>query len=1484
VAEKEKPPDLLTLIDGSCRADVPTSELNRLLLQSCTELNFSYFRTFAPDALGAAFKSVWTFFIFAGSQSSSDVRLSSYRAAGSFLLKVGPYFPTEIQQTFSDASMLTTIDLKSSPIIASVFAFISNKIALPFLPTFLDSTPVYHHFANSDSLFSEHLPGIISTLGRLGLAWFETLLHSFLKLVPASKDQFLVRSIAAIVKHHPIPLMKQILQVVSQSQSIGIYLPLVSFTLSSPDFPVDGLELFDLARQTLQFLSNPSLTNIAQIDSSFQLLSIKATSFSVSIAPIAPDSIRISLSKTGGNSMDAVVDITVARTRTALYQLPLPLDYLCPDFKADSTLVIAAQFGSMAGLALEDAAFAIEVFKILEANYSPKYSDIVSGSIKAIARGFPIFAQQCDRVSVRKLVTQIVFSTPASWFHGLDILKLIEAIPRALYTDLFGPNALAKLVDVLVDNCLAANVPLSNAAEKAIREMVDEPHFAEITMMVARRVDFFDAANMRKLLHCLSSILEAWPSLPFVHLQGFVIQAMEAVKLYRDDLSGLMAIFNFVGRFELTFADVKLLKFVLAKVFGILSAAISFISGQDWYDNLKPSIKARSAQMVEADLRSINIDIVTESNHNYNHYLRSLLAATSFVLALPATLLTRQFVASLALPLMDVFPLESAALVRKGFAKLLDPQRLELVRLGVSRLKSTQDCEVAAIFCELFVMSSPDNRIQMSETRAQLLVFANYAKANPESATESQNARFLAFLHFVSDHKVQDQALEAAVSKHCPAIFQAVFGRFPGAKPANRELFVGARFQFAGVDQRILTQPLGIADPVVKTQLVRGTCDVPAQFLSQSFLYYCANDDVQGLAAVLQYSLTKGISIPIDVSLIPECCLSVFVRFLKRKNAPELPELASKLFSPDSGNEVFLAAVAADSSAYLNSVMRIEKMTKLLLRRFAMAVGTVRSFDSALLQRTLTKLSDTVHTKRKLQYLMAATANALYVLKSIPDSFHSSFGAFLAARRDDLNLCQVCRCLSLSSPTVEKSKRALLVVQFLNACAPVSPEASFAYLALSNTGVKEPIEKNVPKLSERYFARRIPSLFSHGLRLMIGGLDIMSSKRIASMMKHSLERSVRTFLRFAKLPRTSDLSNKLWLRILRTPGLKKFAPAVLAKIDKIIPDPSSAAFRGLSTCVPVVMSLSHSFKLQADPSRKIVAEIPSYIQTPTNVFLTQAYLKLAAGRAQKGGAKFVLGTAASWFENVSARDCYAFGDLVLEWLTLLGHHARFEDLLGFLGQYVLNSEVRFFPVFVATMRFAQSLTEPEKERQLVRIIGDRSNEWQGPVVHKWALKLAAEQKRLALDFAQFDRDCPESQNMIELLNKVVESQPKEVIHGAMSIEMRKASLDLFEPIPVQLLIEPESPPGALRSTEEDDLFEPIMPDIPGFEPGLPSPLSASSEGSSETGDLIVDLTAPAAVIASDNSPDLFLDLVGLPKVEKPKPKAPPPDDDLLVFE
>jgi hypothetical protein len=167
---------LIREIDRALAEDNPR-ETTQILLRIRDKVNWQLLRQDPPDSQDSSFQKLWRFLLFSASHPDTNVRLSAYRTTGAFLLKVTPYYPAALQSTFADFATASTIDdIRSSGVIASAFAFILNFKAPPFLHDFVLEVPVFHHFSNSDPVFSAHLAPIIHHLGRLGMDWMQTLL------------------------------------------------------------------------------------------------------------------------------------------------------------------------------------------------------------------------------------------------------------------------------------------------------------------------------------------------------------------------------------------------------------------------------------------------------------------------------------------------------------------------------------------------------------------------------------------------------------------------------------------------------------------------------------------------------------------------------------------------------------------------------------------------------------------------------------------------------------------------------------------------------------------------------------------------------------------------------------------------------------------------------------------------------------------------------------------------------------------------------------------------------------------------------------------------------------------------------------------------------------------------------------------------------------------------------------------------------------
>jgi hypothetical protein len=372
---------------------------------------------------------------------------------------------------------------------------------------------------------------------------------------------------------------------------------------------------------------------------------------------------------------------------------------------------------------------------------------------------------------------------------------------------------------------------------------------------------------------------------------------------------------------------------------------------------------------------------------------------------------------------------------------------------------------------------------------------------------------------------------------------------------------------------------------------------------------------------------------------------------------------------------------------------------------------------------------------------------------------------------------------------------------------------------------------------------------------------------------------------------------------------------VLSNIDKIIPPPSIAHFAALSISVSYIASMANSQKAFADVNRQIVNYVNMMVTAPTCVFLARTYLKVVAVRAEKivspsERETFIIATANAWWEpGLENRDAYGISEVILEWLWTFLRYTKFEQLVHFLVNTLLKPGNRFFPVFVATIKFMKSLKGPNRDAQLDRIYSElrdigKAMDKAGSVSHGWSLLLLATggTLRYSLDLARLDceSDSEEAQAVFTKLgmkppaavqNPVVQCEEvKECKKDEVTeVGNQSGSADMFEPIPrsdsidsneqFELLDGPDDmfEPFSLGRSAPDayDLFEPITP--PRFRSVLPAEVEP-----------ILDLSMPIEnVPAGGMSPGFFdLTVTAPPGERPPSPSAPlaqEPDDDLIKF-
>jgi hypothetical protein len=69
------------------------------------------------------------------------------------------------------------------------------------------------------------------------------------------------------------------------------------------------------------------------------------------------------------------------------------------------------------------------VFPIIEQHTGLSHSEIVSAAIREFAKRLGVLIQKCSTAAIGRLVRALVFRPTDKWFHTIDIIKALKAVP-----------------------------------------------------------------------------------------------------------------------------------------------------------------------------------------------------------------------------------------------------------------------------------------------------------------------------------------------------------------------------------------------------------------------------------------------------------------------------------------------------------------------------------------------------------------------------------------------------------------------------------------------------------------------------------------------------------------------------------------------------------------------------------------------------------------------------------------------------------------------------------------------------------------------------------------------------------------------------------------------------------------------------------------------------------------------------------------------
>ena len=177
-----------------------------------------------------------------------------------------------------------------------------------------------------------------------------------------------------------------------------------------------------------------------------------------------------------------------------------------------------------------------------------------------------------------------------------------------------------------------------------------------------------------------------------------------------------------------------------------------------------------------------------------------------------------------------------------------------------------------------------------------------------------------------------------------------------------------------------------------------------------------------------------------------------------------------------------------------------------------------------------------------------------------------------------------------------------------------------------------------------------------------------------------------------------------------------------------------------------------------DELMKLIKITDTLLTKPGNFILFRSYLMAARYRAKTAlntqqEETYLSDCITNWMQKCKEFDCYQMGDIVFEWEGLIFSTNGIEQLLSTVCYQFVKYMPRFLPLFVGLSRFVRSYIKSASKNDVEKIQLTLKNSALliNEKCHALSLLLLDKKEyyRTAVELASFDKDCPESDALID---------------------------------------------------------------------------------------------------------------------------------------
>lgn len=1075
---------LQSTIDGS----LPPNKVSKVFLSFQKRIcvrTFSIFPT--ADDLVSPFKILWEIFIEASQSPQTVVRMAVSRAVCSFIAKLTTFSPEQMITAFNASIRSAEYNQWSSPLIISAYTLISQYVAPPLLHNYFTFDLIERHFRLDNQTFSEFTADIVQNMGHMSKEFLSRLLNHMLENIQPEPSRHIVKAIGSLIAFYPREFLEKTIEKLGSRPNE--YISLFASLLTSSDCDLGEVDISNLIEFCFESLSDPE-SPVHLIDNVLLILSVYPK-----LEVVYEDGVV----RFKDETHNVVLDIEKVKTRSSFYALPLPLELLKPT-DDEGLLVINGKFTTIGKLAksMSDKEKK-EVSRLFSEFISREYDEKVSAALRGLAECIEFI--EIDNCLLKRIVTQ----KKRSWFHCLDIVRVIE---KVRVTTLETPLVMA-LVQVITEFCLDKNETLSKAARKVMPRLISESSFEFITLKIVENISIFGIEDTAKMVKLLFEIHRQFPNVSFLHLNWFVCALMELIEYEKRNVAFLGDVLQYFSTFDFVFGS-SLIQRITVIAQTLIVGYYEAMTDTLWGSTLKPSECMEMKEAVKSFLETHTVDIVSNPKSAAKGFLKPMKYAIRFVMKNPQI---RSFNMELCTRLFRLAPYECSMFMKEAMAKT---DIKAAIAKGHESLVYVGSLDAFAVWCDI-LRACRDPRF--AETVTFVSVVACHYLHQPHIQDFRLAGVFCTFLSEMYDKGKEEVA------------------HFVSKLEKEQVLKMFSYMQSTDALLSEVASKLGIAEEKPRQdrdfQYKTPEFMIDSENLQKSIRYAFLCENSSFLQEVLRYCDEKDVTIPFDwFAECPQKLIPEMNRYISKHIDSEYDVVRALNAVNTAWRAMAIEVIQRNPEELITALSTKEKVTKLEIENMCRLIGVVEFNKLRLLNLANIIFYEAKKSKRvkiALRFFTLACDNC----GTVSDDLIVDFLSSTKQRMEGVSLFEIALCLK-TLPTLVEDK--YIFSSFINKLVTEWKEASIVFGSFyqvklmffdgSNTlpGFYAHDEETVIK---SFLTSEMPSSIMAGLRLLKQAIKVMQDQAATNTIETLVNAMVSNLWKLRHRPWTCRLVTEI---------------------------------------------------------------------------------------------------------------------------------------------------------------------------------------------------------------------------------------------------------------------------------------------------------------------------------------------------------------------